>query len=78
MVALQIISKIIQTSDLSIYEAVVKEGSNEEYYREGIEDEKLSWGLKYAEFEAPMVATIQLLSEKVTELEKELKELKKG
>lgn len=71
-------AKKLHMGDLSIYEAVVKEGSDEEYYREGIEDEKLSWGLKYDEFEAPMVAAIQALYDEIISLKAEIVELKKG
>lgn len=70
--------KKLNMGDLSIYEAVIKDGSDEEYYREGIDDEKLSWGLKYNEFEAPMVAAIQALYDEVTSLKNEIVELKKG
>ncbi|MDY2608462.1 MAG: tail fiber domain-containing protein, partial [Lachnospiraceae bacterium] len=68
-------AKKLHMGDLSIYEAVVKEGSDEEYYREGVEDEKLSWGLKYDEFEAPMVAAIQALYDEIISLKAEIVEL---
>lgn len=70
--------KKLNMGDLSIYEAVIKDGSDEEYYREGIDDEKLSWGLKYNEFEAPMVAAIQALYDEIISLKAEIVELKKG
>lgn len=71
-------AKKLNMGDLSIYEAVIKDGSKEQYYEEGIDDEELSWGLKYNEFEAPMVAAIQALSRKITEMQNEIQELKKG
>lgn len=70
--------KKLDMGDLSIYEAVIKDGSNERYFEEGIDDEELSWGLKYNEFEAPMVAAIQALSQKITKIQNEIQELKKG
>ena len=64
-------------ADMSVYDARIKneDGSTSDYV-DGTEDEKLEWSLKYTEFIAPMVSCIQLLNEKLENVEKELKEIK--
>ena len=62
------LSNSLDMGDLSLYQASwseIVEGENgkekviEHYYDPEIPDEKLSWGLTYEEFIAPIVATIQ-------------------
>lgn len=61
-------AKELNMGDLALYGAsVISDDGTEEYYHDGIDDSRLSWGLKYNEFEAPMVASIQALYEMVTE-----------
>lgn len=77
-------AKELNMGNLSLYEAAYSGGEDSEsYYQEGADDSELSWGLKYDEFEAPMVASIQALHEMITEQEqiihekdKEIKQLK--
>lgn len=78
-------AKNLNMGDLAVYSAAVigDEKNGEGYYQEGIDDSKLSWGLKYNEFEAPMVGAIQALYEKIEEqntvilgLMKQIEELK--
>ena len=48
--------------DLSLYQAVVVEpDGSEHYFREGVPDESLCWGLNYSELIAPLVRTVQEL-----------------
>ena len=68
--------------DLSLYEAVVvNDDGTTSYYDETAPDEKLSWGLKYEEFIAPLTAVIQLqqkqidnLTDRIIKLEERLNE----
>ena len=77
-------AKELNMGNLSLYEAAYSgEEDSESYYQEGADDSKLSWGLKYDEFEAPMVASIQALHEMTAaqeqilhEKDKEIKQLK--
>lgn len=77
-------AKELNMGNLSLYEAAYSGGEDSEsYYQEGADDSELSWGLKYDEFEAPIVASIQALHEMITEQEqiihekdKEIKQLK--
>lgn len=77
-------AKELNMGNLSLYEAAYSGGEDSEsYYQEGADDSKLSWGLKYDEFEAPMVASIQALHEMTAaqeqilhEKDKEIKQLK--
>lgn len=64
------LAKDMDLGNLSLYEAsVVDEHGMEYYYDETVPDEKLSWGLKYNEFEAPIIAAIQALANKIEKLE---------
>ena len=80
-----------ELGDLAIYEAVrIDEDGKEYYYSEEYPDEELKWSLNYNEFIAPIVSSVQLLSDKInalenrvntleqenSELKKEIKELK--
>jgi len=68
-------AKELDMGDLALYGAsVIADNGTEEYYHDGIDDSKLSWGLKYNEFEAPMVASIQALHEMITAQEQILHE----
>ena len=67
-------AKDLAMGDLAIYEASVRGKEGEEYYKDGIDDSKLAWGLKYNEFEAPIVASIQALHEIITEQKKTVEE----
>lgn len=61
-------AKELEMGNLALYEAsVIADDGTEEYYNENIDDSNLSWGLKYNEFEAPLVASIQALHEIITE-----------
>ena len=62
--------------DLSLYEAAYIKDDKEYYYQDDVDDKDLSWGLKYTEFIAPMVASIQKLSSIVESQQKEIDELK--
>lgn len=64
-------AKDLNMGDLALYEAsVVKGDGSEGYYSKNISDENLSWCLKYNEFEAPIIASIQALHEIITEQKK--------
>lgn len=68
-------AKDLNMGDLALYEAsVVKGDGSEGYYRKNIDDENLSWCLKYNEFEAPVIASIQALHEIITEQKKTVEE----
>jgi len=61
-------AKDLDMGDLALYGAsVITDDGAEEYFNDSVDDSKLSWGLKYDEFEAPIVASIQALYEMVTE-----------
>lgn len=67
--------KNLKMGDLAIYEAsVINNDGNETYYQEDIDDSKLSWGLKYNEFEAPIVSSIQSLYKMITKQDEVIKE----
>lgn len=70
------IAKDLGMGDLALYSAAVISGSKDGdgYYRDGVDDSRLSWSLKYNEFEAPMVASIQALYEMVTKQEEAIVE----
>lgn len=61
--------------DLALYEAACTVGKeSENYYRDDVDDSKLIWGLKYNEFIAPVVASIQALNDKIAEKDKTIQE----
>ena len=56
--------------DLSLYQAVVVEpDGSERYFREGVPDESLCWGLNYSELIAPLVRTVQELETRLSQME---------
>lgn len=58
--------------DLSVYDARYK-GDDEEgqkYFGEEVDDEKLNWGMSYAELIAPLVKVVQTQNKRIAELEK--------
>lgn len=56
--------------DLSLYQAVVVEpDGSEHYFREGVQDENLCWGLNYSELIAPLVRTVQELETRLSQME---------
>lgn len=56
--------------DLSLYQAVVVEpDGSEHYFREGVQDENLCWGLNYSELIAPLVRTVQELETRLSRME---------
>ena len=56
--------------DLSLYQAVVVEpDGSERYFREGVPDESLCWGLNYSELIAPLVRTVQELETRLSRME---------
>lgn len=56
--------------DLSLYQAVVVEpDGSEHYFREGVPDESLCWGLNYSELIAPLVRTVQELETRLSRME---------
>lgn len=56
--------------DLSLYQAVVVEpDGSERYFREGVQDENLCWGLNYSELIAPLVRTVQELETRLSRME---------
>lgn len=58
----------LDMGDLALYEAACTVGEeSENYYRDDVDDSKLIWGLKYNEFIAPMVASIQALHDRIAE-----------
>lgn len=68
-----------QMGDLALYQAsVMEDDGSESYYREGVPDEKLAWGLNYHEFLAPIVATIQEQQKEIELLKQEIQNLKEG
>lgn len=67
-------AKDLNMGDLAIYEASVNGKEGEEYFRDGIGEENLSWGLKYNEFEAPITASIQALHGMIMEHKKAIDE----
>lgn len=65
----------LDMGDLSLYVAkIIDETGDEGYYKEEADDSKLSWGLKYNEFIAPMVASIQALNDRIAEKDKIIQE----
>lgn len=68
-----------QMGNLALYQAsVVEDNGDESYYRNNVPDEKLSWGLNYHEFLAPIVATIQEQQHQIDKLKQEIETLKGG
>lgn len=68
----------LNMGDLALYEATCTVGEeSENYYRDDVDDSKLIWGLKYNEFIAPMVASIQALHEMITDKDKIIEEQNK-
>jgi|GEM_PF-5478561 len=65
--------------DLSFFEAsyINKKGECE-YYRDNVDDSKLSWGLKLNQLIAPLWAVVQIQLDKIEGLEKQIEELKNG
>ena len=62
--------------DLALYQAsVIDENGGESYFRTGISDENLCWGLNYSEFIAPLVATVQEQEKRISALENNLSAL---
>ena len=61
--------------NMSIYEARVSDEIEETYYSEDIDDQYLSWTLKYTEFIAPMVCAIQELTKQNNELKDRIEKL---
>nr|DAU37960.1 MAG TPA: protein of unknown function DUF859 [Caudoviricetes sp.] len=65
--------------DLSLYQAVVVEpDGSERYFREGVQDENLCWGLNYHEFLAPLIALVQEQETRIQQLEEQLDKIQKG
>ncbi len=68
-----------QMGNLALYQAsVMEDDGSESYYREGVPDEKLAWGLNYHEFLAPIVATIQEQQKEIEQLRQEIQNIKEG
>ena len=73
------LAKECNMGDLALYQAgVIDEEGNESYYDSKVPDERLSWGLNYHEFIAPIVATIQEQQKEIEALKKEINEIKAG
>lgn len=73
------LAKECSMGDLALYQAgVIDEEGNESYYDASVPDERLSWGLNYHEFIAPIVATIQEQQKEIEALKKEINEIKAG
>lgn len=67
----------IDLGDMSLYGATILDDDEEKPYNgEEIDDEKLSWGLNYNEFIAPMVVQMQKMMREIKELKEEIKILK--
>ena len=65
-----------EMGDLALYQAAVIETNGvEQYFREGISDDSLCWGLNYPEFIAPLVAVIQEQENRISDLEKNMRAL---
>ena len=75
----QSVAKLIKNldiGDLSIVQASIVEGGEERpYHGEEIDDSKLSWGLNYNEFIAPLVKVVQSQQQEINMLKKSIKEL---
>ena len=69
----------LNMGDMAIYDARIKDNKHEGRtmdYSPDAKEKDIIWALKYTEFIAPMVSCIQLLNEKLENVEKELKEIK--
>ncbi|MDD6658473.1 MAG: tail fiber domain-containing protein [Eubacteriales bacterium] len=65
--------------DLSFFGAsYINENGEREYYRDDVDDSKLSWGLKLGQLIAPLWAVVQIQLDKIEDLEKRIEELKNG
>jgi len=65
-----------EMGDLALYQAAVVETNGiEQYFREGISDDSLCWGLNYPEFIAPLVAVIQEQENRISDLENNMRAL---
>ncbi len=75
----QSVAKLINDldiGDLSIVQAsIVEDGEERPYHGEEIDDSKLSWGLNYNEFIAPLVKVVQSQQQEINMLKKSIKEL---
>lgn len=56
--------KELDMGDMSIYEAAWLKGNKELYYSNEAPEEELEWGLKYNEFIAPLVGSVQELTKR--------------
>lgn len=54
----------LEMGNMSLYSAVWNKDGNEYYYSEDAPDEELSWTLKYEEFIAPLVGSVQELTKR--------------
>ena len=75
----QSVAKLIRDldiGDLSIVQAsIVEDGEERPYHGEEIDDSKLSWGLNYNEFIAPLVKVVQSQQQEINMLKRSIKEL---
>ena len=65
--------------DLSFFGAsYINDNGEREYYRDDVDDSKLSWGLKLGQLIAPLWAVVQIQLDKIEDLEKQIEELRNG
>lgn len=69
--------KDLKIGDLALAQASIvnEDGTESPYHGEDIDDSKLSWGLNYEEFIAPIVATIQSQQKEIDDLKKQVQDL---
>lgn len=68
-----------EMGDLALYQAaVMEEDGTESYFRSGVPDESLRWGLNYHEFLAPLIALVQEQEGRIRQLEEKLADAESG
>lgn len=68
-----------EMGDLALYQAaVMEEDGTESYFRSGVPDESLRWGLNYHEFLAPLIALVQEQEGRICQLEEKLADAESG
>ena len=68
-----------EMGDLALYQAaVMEEDGTESYFRSGVPDESLRWGLNYHEFLAPLIALVQEQEGRIRRLEEKLADAESG
>lgn len=66
----------IGMGDRALYQAsVINEDGSESYYDETVDDSKLSWGLNYNEFIAPLVKVVQDQQKEIENLKEAIKKI---